>query len=560
MIEYAVQVQNAIKIYAHRVDNSKISALQGCDLFVKKGELVTVIGPSGAGKTTLLQVIAGTVKLSSGIIRVGDIEIQDWNETKRREFRRKYIGTFSQLARENFDLKMSVRDAIKWELLHAQWDSGAANVRIDDVLHKLNLQELEHAQCGQLSAGEAMRVSLAKAIAKKPFVVLADEPTGQLDTENMHLLFQLMKEVTSEGTGVIVATHDIRFQALADRSLLILDGKLATEEEGAELVSQHRLLGSLLQKKPVIQRNALLDSTHSIRMPDSILKRLNVRKRLLVSHDLGNDFAVVRKHPDDDEFAFIEEESAIEIPDFSRNLIKDSTDIEVINLCKSYGSNAIFTDLSFKFNKGELVVLLGPSGVGKTTLLTMIAGLERASSGKIIVKDTDFSKGFFSKKENTRLKHIAYLTQNYILHPYLSVKANVELPRIMKGEKEQLLSAESQQYLDVLGIGQYSHVYPLELSGGQKQRVALAAMLYKDTDIILADEPTANLDSRLARVVMNVLTDLAETGKTIVVATHDLMLIRPGYRVLRMEENSIVEDVIADEAYCLALEQEFLHT
>ncbi|MHA2274817.1 MAG: ATP-binding cassette domain-containing protein, partial [Candidatus Kariarchaeaceae archaeon] len=234
--DYSVAVENVIKIFEHRLDNSKISALQGCDLFVKHGEIVSIIGPSGAGKSTLLNVIAGIEKVSSGQVFIGNTQIQDWSEMRRREFRRRYLSIFSQHPRENFDPRMKVHETLRWELINGQWNSSLIENRIDEVLNKLEIMNLKNTPCGMLSAGEAMRVSLAKSVVKKPYVILADEPTGQLDTENMQLLYKLVKEIVQDGTSFIVATHDVRFQTVADRSLLILDGRLASEEDYEDLL------------------------------------------------------------------------------------------------------------------------------------------------------------------------------------------------------------------------------------------------------------------------------------------------------------------------------------
>lgn len=116
------------------------------------------------------------------------------------------------------------------------------------------------------------------------------------------------------------------------------------------------------------------------------------------------------------------------------------------------------------------------------------------------------------------------------------------------------------EVLERLEMTRYTNVYPGELSGGQKQRVAFTSAFVKPNyDLFLLDEPTANLDSILARKVMNMLTDLAETGKTILLATHDLTMVRPGYRVLRIKDKKIYEDVIATEQYCEDLKNEYFH-
>lgn len=560
--QLAINVENAIKIFTHQVDGSKISALNGCDLQVKFGELIAIIGPSGAGKTTLLRVIAGTENISSGNIEIGGITLQDWNEKKRREFRRRYIGIFSQQARENLDPRMKVVDAIKWETLNSGWSVENTNKRVDEILSKLEINHLKNTNCGKLSAGEAMRVSLAKAVAKKPYIVLADEPTGQLDTENMLLLFKLMKEITKEGTSVIVATHDIRFQSLADRSLLILDGRLASEEEGKELLLQHQKHLNIKEDEKV-KRNLILSTNNSITFPDTIKRRLGISKQLIIQHNINEDFAIVKRNPSDEFFNAMEDDTNLK--EFSRLNVSDKTIIKATGLTKIYktllSSNQVLDSIDIEIRKGEFVILLGPSGVGKTTLLNLIAGLENISDGKLNVLNSEYTDSNIKTLDKLRLGNISYLTQNYVLHPYLSVEENTFLPQMFKINSKligQSLTKETLNMLNLLEIKNYSKVYPTELSGGQQQRNSLAASLVKDSEIILADEPTANLDTKLARKVINLLVDFSEEGKTAIVATHDFTLIQPGYRVIRIENKKIASDIIADAEYCTSLQLEYL--
>ncbi|MCE7734175.1 MAG: ATP-binding cassette domain-containing protein [Candidatus Heimdallarchaeota archaeon] len=562
---YSVSVENVIKIFEHRLDNTKISALRGCDLFVRYGEIVSIIGPSGAGKSTLLNIIAGIEIPSSGQVLIGNTQIQDWTDIRRREFRRRYLSIFSQISRENFDPRMKVHQLLRWELLNARWHSSLIEDRIDEVLNKLEIMNLKEIPAGMLSAGEAMRISLAKAVIKKPYVILADEPTGQLDTENMQLLYKLVKEIVKDGTSFIVATHDIRFQSVSDRSMLILDGRLAGEEDFENIFSVEPSAKEI-QANAIVSKKLILDSTDSIRLPIEIVKRLDVNRYLRITHDPKEDFVTMLKDETDKGLPeeILKQDDNIKTPDFSRKNIIDHSIIEVNGITKFYGSgnnkNVILENLDMSIKQGEMVVLLGPSGVGKTTLMNVIFGIEQTNSGSITLSKADRQDEIKSnvKTIENRFKEISYLTQNYILHPYISVEENILLPRILNGHSKSKKTFKAiRGLLKHFEIEEYRNVFPTELSGGQQQRVALAAAVFKDTEIILADEPTANLDGKLAKLVMNTLTEYAESGKTLIVASHDLTQIRPGYRVIKILDKEIIEDVIADEAYCEKLRSQF---
>jgi putative ABC transport system ATP-binding protein len=557
---YATQVINAIKIYEQGLQEEKISALQGCELEVKIGELVSIIGPSGAGKTTLLKVIAGIEGLSSGEVIVGGYPIHKLNETRRREFRRKYIGIFSQHARDNFDPKMKAKDAITWEAINAGWEVKKAKNKAQELLKNLNMLKLANIECGKLSAGESMRISLVKSVAKNPFIILADEPSGQLDTTNMQILYDLMRKICDSGTSILVATHDVRFQSLSDRGLIILDGKLASEDIGINLLQEHEKIGSsAFTEFEELNRRLVIDSNYNIKLPNEIINRLSLGKHIMISHKKSEDFAIIKGI---DSINKKRDNERTEILDFSRKHIGSDKIIEFENITKIYRSlsrdTKVLENINFSVNRGDFIVLLGPSGVGKTTLLNLIAGLEPPSTGNINFKVRNNNGLSIGEYSSNRFKHLSYQTQNYTIHQSLSVEENVYLPILLRGKRKNEVTKNVDELLKSMNIEKFHNAYPSQLSGGQRQRVSLAATILSESELILLDEPTANLDRKLGISVMNQLTELAEKGKTVIVATHDFMLVRPGYRVLRMRDRKIFDDKLADDKYCNKLKDEFL--
>ncbi len=191
---------------------------------------------------------------------------------------------------------------------------------------------------------------------------------------------------------------------------------------------------------------------------------------------------------------------------------------------------------------GEFIVLLGRSGSGKTTLLHLIAGIETADEGRVVVAGR--SLGTIGDRERTlfRRQHIGMIFQSLNLIPTLTVRENVELRLELNRSRDADGIARGRALLDHVGLGDRGDSYPDVLSGGERQRVAIAAALVHDPDLILADEPTGNLDATRGTEIVTLLDQLVRRdGKTLVMATHSLEMIGIADRVLTIEEGQIVE-------------------
>jgi ABC-type lipoprotein export system ATPase subunit len=188
---------------------------------------------------------------------------------------------------------------------------------------------------------------------------------------------------------------------------------------------------------------------------------------------------------------------------------------------------------------GEKLFLCGASGAGKTTLLYTLAGLEQPKSGRILIKGQSIYHGSGAALARLRNKHMGYVFQNYLLLPELTALENVLLPAMISRNATRDIGAT---ILERVGLGHRLHHLPNELSGGEQQRAAIARALINDPDILFADEPTGNLDSKNGTEIMSLLLNLAdESGKTLVVVTHDANLARTGDRVLHIVDGQIEE-------------------
>ena len=199
--------------------------------------------------------------------------------------------------------------------------------------------------------------------------------------------------------------------------------------------------------------------------------------------------------------------------------------IETVNLNKTYkhlnGNITLFNNLNLKVKKGDLVALVGPSGSGKSSLLHLLALLDEPTKGDIKINGVFTKKFLDEKKDETRRKNISIIFQdNNLLNDFTAIE-NVMMPLIIKGEKEEIAKKEAQKILKVVKILDRSHHFPNELSGGEQQRVAIARALIAETNLILADEPTGNLDFKTSKEIFSYFLKLKKLKKTIIFATHN---------------------------------------
>jgi ABC-type polar amino acid transport system ATPase subunit len=205
--------------------------------------------------------------------------------------------------------------------------------------------------------------------------------------------------------------------------------------------------------------------------------------------------------------------------------------IEIRGLFKRYGEAEILSDVSLVVERGKVAAIIGPSGGGKSTLLRCINGLERFDRGEIRVGDTVLSAGLDERSREAMLREVrrrvGFVFQQFHLFPHLDALANViEAPMQVLGKNRKEAAAEAEQLLERVGLGHKKSAYPSRLSGGEQQRVAIARALAMHPDVILFDEPTSALDPTMASEVATVITDLARSGQTMVVVTHQLGLVR----------------------------------
>ncbi len=220
--------------------------------------------------------------------------------------------------------------------------------------------------------------------------------------------------------------------------------------------------------------------------------------------------------------------------------------LELENICKSYLLGRITVEvlknISLSISKQDFTLILGPSGSGKSTLLNMVSCLDVPTSGKVLLEGKDVSILSEDELAAVRGRKIGFVFQQFNLLTHLSALENVIIPTIFQNVPREESEKRAKDLLGSVGLEERIHHKPMELSGGEKQRVAIARSLVNNPEIVVADEPTGNVDSKTGDVIMNILKDLNKKGRTVIVVTHDVELKRFANKIIKIKDGEIDEE------------------
>ena len=219
--------------------------------------------------------------------------------------------------------------------------------------------------------------------------------------------------------------------------------------------------------------------------------------------------------------------------------------LNVQNLSKYYGENEnqvkAIDNISFSVNEGEFVAIIGPSGSGKSTLLHILGGIDKASTGRVIIDNQDISKLSDEELAKYRRRTVSLIFQFYNLIPILNVKENLSLPNMLDNKKTD--NTKLNELINILGLNGKEEKLPNQLSGGEQQRVSIGRSLMSNAKILLADEPTGNLDSKNSSEIVKLLKQYNEKyNQTIIIVTHNLEIAKQTDRIITIQDGKIVKD------------------
>ncbi|GLY74696.1 ABC transporter ATP-binding protein [Actinoallomurus iriomotensis] len=237
-----IRTKDLVKV--HHSDGTDVHAIRGIDLRVRPGEFVAVMGPSGSGKSTVLHLLAGLVPATSGEIWVRGNRLSDLSEADRAVLRRRHIGVVFQFF--NLISNMSVADNVELPALLAGANPKQARERREYLLEELGLSDRADASPARLSGGQQQRVALARALSNEPSLLLADEPTGNLDSTNTRDVVRLLEQVHDQGQTILLVTHDARVASSADRVISLFDGMIVDDADVRPPTDSKNAIGSIL--------------------------------------------------------------------------------------------------------------------------------------------------------------------------------------------------------------------------------------------------------------------------------------------------------------------------
>jgi putative ABC transport system ATP-binding protein len=242
METYVLETKQLTKVY--RNNGSEVHALQGVNLAIQPGEMVAVMGPSGCGKSTLLHLLGGLDSPTRGEVHINGRRIDTMTEAQRAVLRRREVGFVFQAF--NLISNLSVGDNIELPALIAGFSLRQTRQRMEALMSALGISEKDHSIPAQLSGGEKQRVALARALINQPAILLADEPTGNLDSKNAFDVLRLLRHTHNQGQTTLIVTHDPNVASIAQRVVLMKDGRIVHETVLQERNDTKTLLVELL--------------------------------------------------------------------------------------------------------------------------------------------------------------------------------------------------------------------------------------------------------------------------------------------------------------------------
>ncbi len=469
----AIEAVGLIRI--HPSAAGPVAALRGLDLHAKTGEIVAVIGPSGSGKSSLLRLLAGLDRPSAGRLAILGRDLAGATDAELERHRRERVGVVAQQYRWALSPYLPVETSIGLPLALRGVPAAEERAHVTELLERIGLGARSRAYPHQLSGGEQQRVAVAAALATRPPLLLADEPTGELDGRTAERVLDVLRDlVRAEGVTCVVVTHDLAVERIADRVIHMADGRAIAQRDRSTSGTAERVVDAQGWLAPPLPPSGPVTAS-AVRTP---------------------------------------------VPG----------DVAILDEASRHYGDALSGSLGLPpttaaFRRGAFHVVTGPSGSGKTSLLRLVTGLDRPTAGRVVTLDQDLGTLDREGLANLRANRIGIVDQVRDLVPFLSALENVELGLAIRGRDGPDARERAMAALQRVGLADLASRLPDGLSSGERLRVAIARAIVSEPELLVLDEPTAALDRAGARVVAELLGGLDGDRVTILATTHDPALI-----------------------------------
>jgi ABC-type lipoprotein export system ATPase subunit len=533
-----IELDRVYKI--HEAGETGVAALGGVTLQIARRGFAAIVGPSGAGKSTILNLIGAVERPTAGVVSVGGVDLSQLDSAQLTEYRRRTVGFVWQGAAQNLVPYLTAAQNVELPLILAGRSPAEKRRRaVAELLELFGLGGRANHLPAALSGGEQQRIALAVALANRPPVLLADEPTAEIDTEAAREVVGALRRSCDElGATVVLATHDPVAAGRADLTYRLLDGRIRVPAGRARLDNDRRLV----LPATVFQVLGSAESDIELEIEGAEI-RLRCTQDATKSHagspaadtsqprTLGRPAKMTARPPQTSPVA--------NLPGRERNEFL----LRAERLHRSYGRGDTKTlalqDVSVRLTPGDFVVVAGPSGSGKSTLLGLLGGFEAPDQGRVWWEGRDISTLAAKRLARCRATMLGVVFQALGLLPTLTARENIALPLIVSGLNSRSAARAADDWLERLGLGQRVEHRVNELSLGQQQRVAVARALAPEPVIVLADEPTAEMDHAAAAGVLDVLQEVAFRRGGVILASHDEAALHRSTHVIELRDGRL---------------------
>ena len=659
-----VVCDNLVKIY--QIEELEVVALQGLDLEIRRGEMMAIIGASGSGKSSLLNIIGGLDRPSAGQISVNGRNLLKAPDKELENYRLHDVGFVWQQSARNLIPYLTAQENVELPMIAARERSAPPAQRARELLDAVGLLSHSHHRLAQLSGGQQQRVAIAVALANQPQILLADEPTGEVDSVTAQQIWQLLRELNRRyNLTSIIVSHDRDIARVVDRVIGIRDGKISTEmvrqtgsgmpEEQLIEEAEHSESSSAPDAdEPFapddnaalqLEERVVLDSVGRLQMPHEYLEQRGISRRAVVQlvedgilvrqaqeqfvlpadsglsaavgagseHDpsaLDQDPTPHRGVPwwrriwrspprEDDEIPLSQQAAnpwsggftssaedeanapgaagsngetlqwdqgaqsarsqlgtseplpesntatsgSLAISEFYRGPLVEVSDLQRIYAVGDQSVHAL-RGIDLVVPRRCFALFRGRSGSGKTTLLNLIGSLDTPTAGRVSLFGQDINQLSADECAQIRQLHIGFVFQAFSLIPTLSAQENVEMTLRILGVSAAERQRRAAYCLSLVGLGRWADHRPFEMSGGQQQRLSIARALAHGPAMLIADEPTSDLDSETGRQILQLFARLVEEqGITVLMASHDPASDDFATEVYELQDGSIANHV-----------------